>query len=251
MNDGGGSAAEVAAALRRLGTKERALGSARYFKTGPGEYGEGDVFVGVTVPEQRKVAAHFKDLPRKELARLLDSEVHEDRLVALLIMSKRATARATSEEEKKALFDLHLARIERVNNWDLVDSSAPAIIGGWLVDKDRAVLDALASSDHLWSKRTAMLATFAFIRRGDASETLRLAKRLLHEPHDLMHKATGWMLREVGQRVGLEVLRGFLRAHAAVMPRTMLRYAIEKLTPEERARWLAHGKRKAPRRPAR
>ncbi len=245
MNDGGGSAAEVAAALRRLGTKERAIGSARYFKTGPGEYGEGDVFVGVTVPEQRKVAARFKDLPRKELSRLLDSEVHEDRLVALLIMTKRATARATSEEEKEALFDLYLARIDRVNNWDLVDSSAPAIIGGWLVDKDRAVLDALASSDHLWSKRTAMLATFAFIRRGDASETLRLAKRLLHEPHDLMHKATGWMLREVGQRAGLEVLRGFLSAHAAEMPRTMLRYTIEKLSPEERARWLAHGKPRA------
>lgn len=244
MKGNGGSAAEVSRALRALGTRERALGSARYFKTGPGEYGEGDVFVGVPVPEQRKVATRFKDLAQGELSRLLDSEVHEDRLVALLIMAARATARTTSADEREALYRLYLARIDRVNNWDLVDSSAPAVIGGYLLGRKeaRGVLDTLVASDHLWSRRTAMLASYAFIRRGEADDALRLAEKLLEDRHDLMHKAAGWMLREVGQRVGLEELRGFLRSHAATMPRTMLRYAIEKLTPQERAAWLSHGK---------
>lgn len=238
------TARAVRAALKELATAERAQVSARYFKTGKGEYGHGDVFVGVTVPDQRKVAARFKELPLAQCDVLLTSKVHEERLTALFILVGQFSRANKSPEARRAIFELYVRRIAHVNNWDLVDSSAPQLVGGWLLDKDRALLDELASSTHLWSRRIAMLATLLFIKKGEASDALRIAERLVHDEHDLMHKAVGWMLREVGEKVGLEPLRGFLKRHAATMPRTMLRYALEKLPAEERKVWMAKAKAK-------
>ncbi len=234
-----GRGATARAALRSLATSARAKAAARYFKTGEGEYGEGDVFIGVSVPDVRKVARAHAALPIAEVDDLLCSKVHEERLLALVLLVRRFE-RAKDPDERRAIFDLYLSRLEHVDNWDLVDSSAPQIVGGWLSSRrDRRVLDRLAGSRHLWSRRVAMLATLHFIRDGESADALRLAEVLLADEHDLIHKAVGWMLREVGQRVGPGELRAFLSAHASDMPRTALRYAIEKLPEPERKRWLA------------
>jgi 3-methyladenine DNA glycosylase AlkD len=238
------TAAGVRRALRELASPARARSSAWFFKAGPGEYGEGDRFLGVSVPDQRRVARRFRALPEAGIERLLASAFHEHRLTALLILCDRYT-RATTGQERRALFRLYMRRLERVDNWDLVDTSAPVIVGGWLATRPRGLLDRMAASRRLWTRRVAMLATFHSIRAGDATDALRIARALRDDPHDLIHKAVGWMLREVGKRVGAEPLRGFLRAHAAHMPRTMLRYAIERLPATERARWLAAGVRRA------
>lgn len=231
---------ELRESLRAHASPARAATSSRYFKTGPGEYGEGDVFIGVTVPDCRAVAKRFRSLTLSEVKRLLASEVHEERLVALLVLVEQSRSAKKDLAAREAIFRLYLASLQRINNWDLVDLSAPDLVGGYLVEGgDRALLDGLAASRHLWSRRVAMLACFAFIRRGESADALRLAERLVDDEHDLMHKAVGWMLREVGKRVGLEPLRAFLERHAATMPRTMLRYAIEKLSDAERRRWAA------------
>ena len=239
------TAADVRDALDAVSSPERALGSARFFKTGPGEYGEGDVFLGVTVPATRVVVKRFAWLPLAEVDVLLDSPVHEHRLAGLLILVARfemASAARTRDDALRhelAAFYLAAVRRGRVNNWDLVDSSAPTLLGGYLLDRPRDILFDLAASDILWHRRVAMIATAGFINAGDASTTLQLAERLLDDRADLMQKAVGWMLREVGKRVDRDVLTGFLDEHAAALGRTALSYATEHLTAEERARYRA------------
>lgn len=229
-------------ALLAKARPERALASARFFKTAKGQYGENDKFLGVTVPDQRVVAKRFKNLGRSDLSKLLHSRFHEHRLTALLILvgQYRMAVKQGHLAEQKALVGLYLRHLDRVNNWDLVDSSAPQVLGEYLVDKPRGRLYRLARSKDLWRRRVAILSTAAFIRRGDFSDTLSLCESLLHDREDLIHKGTGWMLREVGNR-SPEALRGFLDRHAARMPRTMLRYAIEKL--DERTRKAYLGRR--------
>lgn len=229
------TAQDVRAALAEVADPARAAHSARFFKTGPGQYGEGDVFLGATVPQVRAVVKRFRRLGFAEIDALLDDPEHEHRLAGVLLLaeaSRRDPARAAERY-------LAAVRRGRVNNWDLVDASAEHVLGGWLADRDRSLLDELAASPSLWERRVAVLTTFHFIKRGDASTTLALAERLLGDRDDLMHKAVGWMLREVGKRVSRDQLRRFLDAHAARMPRTMLSYATEHLPAGERAAYRA------------
>ncbi|KAA0017986.1 DNA alkylation repair protein [Antrihabitans cavernicola] len=214
----------------------------RFFKTGPGEYGEGDVFIGVRVPATRKVAKQFSALPLSEIDVLLDSEVHEHRLVALIILNGQFAAaskpRALDEGTQRTIFEHYLAAVRRgrVNNWDLVDSSAENIIGPWLFERPRDLLFELVVSDDLWERRVAVLSTFDFIKRGDPSTTFELCEILLPDRADLIQKAIGWMLREIGKRVDRDQLVAFLDEHAGHMGRTALSYATEHLDPDERAR---------------
>jgi 3-methyladenine DNA glycosylase AlkD len=225
--------------LRRYASKEKAKVLRGFFKTGPGEYGEGDIFLGVTVPFTRKVVRQFQDLPLSDLIKLLRSKIHEERLLALLILVyqfNKANAKA-----KEKIYKAYLAKTKFINSWDLVDLSAPQIVGGFLVDKDRRVLYRLAKSPLLWERRIAILATFAFIRLGDFDDLFGIAKLLLGDKEDLIHKACGWMLREAGKR-DLRTEEDFLRKNCQVMPRTMLRYAIERFPENKRklfleARW--------------
>ncbi|MEJ0034633.1 MAG: DNA alkylation repair protein [Gammaproteobacteria bacterium] len=227
------TAALVKRALAQFGTPERAVGASRFFKTGKGEYGEGDVFIGCTVPECRLVAKEFRALPLGEIEKLMMSRVHEERAVGLFIL----VAQFERSGDRK-IFQLYRKRMAFVNNWDLVDMSAPGIVGGWLADKPRGLLDTLAKSKVLWYRRIAIVATFYFIRRGESKDAIRIAERLVNDERDLIHKAVGWMLREVEKRASASALEGFLRRHAATMPRTMLRYAIERLTPAEKEKWM-------------
>lgn len=228
-------------ALAAVADPDDAVFLQRFFKTGRGEYGEGDVFIGVRVPQTRAVAKRFALLPLPELRALLDSPVHEHRLAALIVLNaafaraSRARTRDDAERERLADFYLRAVRDGRVNNWDLVDASAEYVLGAFLLDRPRGILDELAASPVLWERRVAVLATFAFLKAGDASTTLALAARLLDDPEDLMHKAVGWMLRETGKRVDRALLLGFLDEHAARMPRTMLAYATEHLDAATRA----------------
>jgi 3-methyladenine DNA glycosylase AlkD len=231
------TAEDVRAALAEHATPERAEGARRYFKTGAGEYGEGDVFVGVTVPATRSVVKRFRGLDPAEIELLLDDPVHEHRLAGVLLLV------AAYPGDPDAVYVQYLAAVARgrVNNWDLVDSSAPHIVGTQVRTGRAAesVLDELAASADLWERRVGVLATLDLITHGDARPALRLAEALLSDRHDLIQKAVGWMLREAGKRVSPEVLTGFLDAHAAAMPRTMLSYATEHLTPERRAHYRA------------
>jgi 3-methyladenine DNA glycosylase AlkD len=218
--------------LRALGRPEKSRFFQGFFKAGPGQYGEGDQFLGVTVPEVRTVAKRFFGLPITECVKLLQSPYNETRLLALLILVARY--KKADAAEKQQVYNTYLANRARVNNWNLVDSSAPYIVGDYLGDKDRAILADLAKSDVLWDRRIAVLATFAFIRNNDFRDALSLSAQLLNDPQDLMHKACGWMLREVGKR-DAQALEHFLRQHQRSMPRTMLRYAIERYPPEVRS----------------
>ena len=206
-----------------------------FFKTGPGQYAEGDQFLGVKVPDTRRIARTGDSLAEPDIITLLRSPIHEERLLALLVLVRRYQREETARPAVVAIF---LRETKFVNNWDLVDSSAPYLLGPWLLDRDRSILLRLAASPSLWERRIAILATFAFIRAGDYDWTLRLAASLLRDEHDLIHKAVGWMLRETGQR-DETTLRAFLDQHAPAMPRTMLRYAIEKFPAPDRARYLA------------
>jgi 3-methyladenine DNA glycosylase AlkD len=212
-------------ALRAAAEPERVPILQRFFKTGPGEYAEGDVFLGVTVPRTREVATAFADLSLSDVHKLLHSRLHEERLLALLILVRKYQRGDPVVREK--VFNLYLSNLEWINNWDLVDVSAEHIIGAQLIERDRRVLHTLAASRSLWRRRVAIIATFHFIKRNDFSETLSLAEKLLQDEHDLIHKAVGWMLREIGKR-DRSVEEYFLRKHSRQMPRTMLRYAIEK-----------------------
>jgi 3-methyladenine DNA glycosylase AlkD len=224
--------------LRQDATPSQAAIARRFFKTGPGEYGEGDRFLGLKVPQIRAELPHTDALSEADVLDLLHSEWHEERLLALLVLGRRFSRAKKDTATQQRLVNLYLAHTQWVNNWDLVDSSAPHILGAWLLRRDRAVLDSLAASTNLWEQRIAILATQAFIRAGDFTDTLRLSALFLTHPHDLMHKACGWMLREVGKR-DIKPLLTFLDTHAAQMPRAMLRYAIEKLPEKNRQAYLA------------
>ena len=224
--------------LRHQASAERAAGSQRFFKTGPGEYSEGDQFLGLSVPQTRALVPQTDALSEDDVLTLLHSEWHEERLIALFILIRRFGKARKNEPAQQHLIDLYLANTRWINNWDLVDTSAPHLLGAWLLKRDRSVLDRLAASASLWEQRISVLTTQAFIRAGDFADTLRLCERFLPHPHDLMHKACGWMLREVGNR-DERMLRSFLDQHVANMPRTMLRYAIEKLPETDRKGYLA------------
>lgn len=220
--------------LRRRMREEHAESLAWFFKTGHGEYGEGDRFLGIRVPDIRAISK--MDDGKSDIRGLLRSEWHEERLLALLILVRRFER--GDAEVKKAIYDLYLSGTRWINNWDLVDVSAYKIVGAWLLDRSRAPLRKLASSKSLWERRIAVISTFAFIRAGDLGETFSLSKKLLGDPEDLMHKACGWMLREAGKRDCGELER-FLEANRRSMPRTMLRYAIEKFPEKRRKQFLA------------
>ena len=227
--------------LGKLKNPEKAKKLGRYFKTGKGEYADGDNFLGIIVPEQRKVAKKY-DLSLDELQKLLSSKIHEYRLTALFILVDKY--KKADEKLKKVIVDFYLRNTKNINNWDLVDLSAPNILGDFLSskhfmqspDKDRNILYKLAKG-HLWEKRIAILATFAFIRKNDFSDSLKIAEILLKDKHDLIHKAVGWMLREIGKR-NQDVEEKFLKKHYKHMPRTMLRYAIEKFSEKQRQFYL-------------
>ena len=227
--------ARIGRLLRARADQKRIPILQSFFKTGPGQYAEGDVFIGVTVPDLRRTCRECADASRADIMRLLHSRVHEERLLALLLMTeafKRADAAG-----KRAIFDQYLANTAYINNWDLVDSSAAAIVGGWLSDRSRRPLHRLARSSSLWERRIAIIATHYFIRNGEVEETFRVADILLHDEHDLIHKAVGWMLREAGKR-DPAAERGFLSTRYKTMPRTMLRYAIERFPARERQAYL-------------
>jgi 3-methyladenine DNA glycosylase AlkD len=209
-----------------------------FFKTGPGQYGESDVFIGVRVPQTRAVCKRFRDLPLAEVQQLLDSPVHEHRLAALIILTLQYTR--ADEAGQRIIYELYLTNVTRgrINNWDLVDVSADRIVGQWARQTSDAVLFQLARRDNLWARRVAIISTFAFIKAGDPAVTVAIAKVLLHDQHDLLQKAVGWMLREVGKRVDRTVLTDFLDRYAHEMPRTMLRYAVEHLAPADRQRYM-------------
>jgi 3-methyladenine DNA glycosylase AlkD len=221
--------------LRQFASKEKASILRRFFKTGPGEYGEGDKFLGVVVPNIRKVAKEFQAAPQTEVRKLLSSPFHEERLLALLILVRQYET--GDDALKKKIYGLYLKSSRYINNWDLVDLSAPNIAGAYLLDRSRSPLYTLAESRDLWKRRIAIMATFAFIRQNDFADTLALSRMLLPDGHDLIHKAVGWMLREVGKR-DVGALEGFLRKHYRSMPRTMLRYAIERLPEAKREKYL-------------
>jgi 3-methyladenine DNA glycosylase AlkD len=231
--------AKLVAELKKNANPDKAAFFPHFFKTGPGEYGEGDKFLGVTVPHQRKIAKSFRDLSPAEITKLLDDKFHECRLTALLIMVEQY--RRGDESQQQLVVDLYLKKIDRINNWDLVDSSAHQILGPYLQDRNRALLTRLANSRHLWSERIAMMTTYHFIQQGDFVDALRLAKKFLKHKHDLIHKVVGWMLREIGKQ-DRKTLTTFLDEHAAGMPRTMLRYSIEKLPEKKRQQYLKLGK---------
>ncbi|MEQ1904875.1 MAG: DNA alkylation repair protein [Pirellulaceae bacterium] len=230
------TARTVKSALHEFVDADRAALCWRYFKAGPGEYAEGDKFIGLTVPQQRKIARGFRNLPLKEVQRLLDDPVHECRFTALVILVDQFE-QAKNETVRKTIYEFYLRQIDHVNNWDLVDTSAPKIVGAYLWQKSHQPLFKLARARHLWKNRIAIVSTMYFIRQGDFDTTLALAEELMEHPHDLIHKAVGWMLREVGDK-DRAVLTCFLQKHARIMPRTMLRYAIEKLPAAQRELFL-------------
>ena len=221
--------------LTLLSNPEKAKKLSSFFKTGKGEYGEGDVFLGISVPQQREVAKKYTNSSLDQLEKLLRSKIHEYRLTALIILVLKYGKADNSQ--KKEIFDFYIKNTKFVNNWDLVDLSSPKIVGDFLINKDRSILFNLVNSDNLWERRIAILATFCFIRNDDYEDALTISKLLLSDNHDLIHKAVGWMLREIGKR-NKNVLQKFLNKHYRQMPRTMLRYSIEKFNEEERKHYL-------------
>jgi 3-methyladenine DNA glycosylase AlkD len=221
--------------LLSFANPERVIVMQRYFRTGPGQYGEGDVFLGVSMPDVRKIAKKHSHISLNELKKLLHSKIHEERMLALLILVNK------SIDDPAGIARFYLKNISQVNNWDLVDISAPKILGQYLLDReDRSIIYSLSKSSNLWKRRASILTTFAFIRTGEFEDTFKLAEKLMHDKHDLMHKAIGWMLREVG-KYDMTAEQRFLDKHYKGMPRTMLRYAIEKF-PEYKRRQYLDGK---------
>lgn len=229
------TADDVKAALQKYASDVDAANLQWFFKTGPGEYGEGDQFIGVRVPAIRQVCKEFKELPLKEAQKLIQSPIHEHRAAGLIIL----TLQYPKSSNKQAIYDLYINELKagNINNWDLVDVTCRAIVGEHTRTNRKPLYD-MAISGNLWERRTAIISTFAFIARGDPSTTLELAELLLHDKHDLMQKAVGWSLREVGKRCDQQLLLDFLDIHAATMPRTALRYAIEHLSPETRTHYM-------------
>jgi len=221
--------------LRKLANSQDAQSQRRFFKTGPGEYGEGDVFIGVRVPEIRKIVASIKNPDLEIIKELLSSTIHEERLLALLLMVR--LFEKGDDKTRADIRECYINNIDSVNNWDLVDSSAPNILGAYLFTKNKKPLYGLVKSSSMWHRRIAIMASFQFIKQGQFKDTLKLSKILLSDEHDLIHKAVGWMLREIGKR-DLAVEEIFLKQHYAMMPRTMLRYAIEHFPETRRQRYL-------------
>lgn len=221
--------------LKKLADKKQAAVMAGFFKTGPGEYGEGDIFLGVKVPAQRRAAREYENLSLADLEALLNSKIHEYRLTALLILLSQY--KKASGRNQKKIVNFYLKNIRNINNWDLVDLSAPNILGDYLLNKNRQILYKLAASKNLWEKRISVISTLAFIKNNEFNHTLQIVGILINSKHDLIHKAAGWMLREIGKR-DREILENFLRRHYKIMPRVMLRYAIEKLNINEKKKFL-------------
>jgi 3-methyladenine DNA glycosylase AlkD len=228
---------ELKANFETLADPKQAEILQRFFKTGKGQYGYGDIFLGLKVPVQRTLAKTYGDLPLDEVVKLLQSIIHEHRLTALLILILKY--QKADEKGKKGIFKLYLKHRKNINNWDLVDLSAPNIVGNYLLDKERHILYTLAKSKSLWDKRIAILATFEFIKNGESKDTFQIAERLLDDEHDLIHKAVGWMLREVGKRIGQSTEEAFLKKHYRHMPRTILRYAIERFPLDLKKKYMA------------
>jgi 3-methyladenine DNA glycosylase AlkD len=229
---------QITQELAKLADPEQAAVLRRFFKTGPGQYGQGDMFRGIKVPVLRQIVKKYPDLPLADAEKLLHAGHHEDRLLGLLFLV--AGFEKGGAEVRRGIHRLYLDNTRFINNWDLVDVTAPHIVGAYLFDRSRAPLCRLARSALLWERRIAIVATFYFIRRNQFDDTLKIAGMLLGDKHDLMHKAVGWMLREVGKR-DLAAEEGFLQKHCGHMPRTMLRYAIERFAPDKRAGYL-HGR---------
>lgn len=229
------TAAFVLSELLSMANPEKGAFLQRFFKTGPGQYAEGDVFLGLIVPLTRSIAKANKQTPLSELQILMESDYHEARLCALLIVVEQF--RKASETDRKTLYDFYLANAYRINNWDLVDVTCPHVVGAYLLNNDRSRLYELAESNCLWEQRIAMVSTIAFIRNREYTDTLALAEKLMPHKHDLMHKAIGWMLREVGKK-DRQTLTEFLEEYATRLPRTALRYAIEHYPEEQRQYFL-------------
>lgn len=227
---------EIKRRLQSLASEEIAEILRRFFKTGPGEYGDGDIFIGIKVPPLRKLAASLEEIPLKTVRMLLKSPIHEERALALMILVRQFGW--GDETVRERIYELYMAHTTFINNWDLVDGSAPYIVGPFLWQRGRSPLYTLAKSDLLWERRIAMLATFYFIRQNDFADALKIAALLLDDKHDLIHKAVGWMLREIGKR-DLAVEESFLKMHHRRMPRTALRYAIERFPENQRRKYLA------------
>ena len=227
--------AQVRRILKKQGNKKKARLLQGFFKTGPGEYAEGDIFFGITVPELRCLAKQCQGLSLEDVLKLLKSAIHEERFLALLLLMFQY--QEADPIGKKRIYQAYLAHTHYINNWDLVDVTAKHIVGDYLYDKDRMPLYRLAHSSHLWERRIAVLSTFHFIGKGEFQDSLKISRILLSDPHELIHKAVGWMLREVGKR-HKALLERFLRRHAAKMPRVMLRYAIEKFPARQRKDYL-------------
>lgn len=221
--------------LRNLAEPKKAKVLQRFFKTKPGEYAEGDIFLGVVVPNQRKIAKFYPHLTLKELQELINSKIHEERLISLLILIDKY--KKADAKEKELLYRFYIDNLSQINNWDLVDLSAPNILGAHLLNKKKNILYNLANSKNLWEKRISIISCLAFIKKGDFKDALTISKILLRDENDLIHKAVGWMLREIGKR-DLKTGEDFLKKYSKIMPRTMLRYAIEKFPKEKRESYL-------------
>lgn len=226
---------DIRVALRAFADKSDAIAKQRFFKTGPGEYGEGDRFLGVRVPATRLVAKEYRNLPMADAVTLLQSEFHEERLLALIILMQKF--KKSDAAVRAMIYRTYLNHTRYINNWDLVDTSAEHIVGAYLISRSRKPLYTLARSQSIWERRIAIMSTFHFIRNDDFSETLKIAEKFLCDKHDLIHKAAGWMLREVGTR-DRNMEDAFLMTHYRYMPRTMLRYAIEHYSEETRQKYL-------------
>lgn len=226
--------------LRKFASVERAKNLSRFFKTGVGQYGEGDKFLGIKVPESRSVAKKYRNLSFDEISDLLHSTIHEERLVALLILIEQfQSARRRSDEKiRQKIYRFYLDNTKYINHWDLIDFSADKIVGPYLEDKPKDILKKLAKSKSLWERRIAVISTFHYINQGNSKLSLEIAEMLLNDNHDLIHKAVGWMLREIGKRCSEKVLTDFLDKHTTQMPRTMLRYAIERFPEKKRKYYL-------------
>lgn len=222
--------------LAKLANREYAQHSQRFFKTGKGEYGYGDVFIGIRIPDLRKLAKMYADLGFSDVGKLVKSKIHEERLVGLLILVNKYKM-ADKEADKNKVYNFYTRHFQFINNWDLVDVTCPHIIGPQLIDKNRNVLANWARSDHLWTRRIAIVTNWWFIRNGDLTSVFKISRILLNDEHDLIHKAVGWMLREAGKQ-NQKALEDYLQLYYNSMPRTMLRYAIEKFPESKRQKYL-------------
>ncbi|MFA5033094.1 MAG: DNA alkylation repair protein [bacterium] len=223
--------------LAQNASKEKALIYQRFFKTGKGEYGEGDIFLGITVPEQKKIAKKYAELSMQDLQNLIKSKIHEERQICLQILILKY--KKADSKQQKEIYNFYIKNTKQINNWDLVDLSAYKIVGPYLENKDKSILYKLARSSNLWERRISILSTFYYIMQNNPEDTLKIALILKDDKHDLMHKAVGWMLREVGKRCSEELEEEFLKKHFKTMPRTMLRYAIERFPEKKRQFYMA------------